>query len=163
MSALTSFVRTLDDLSKDDVGIAGGKGANLGEMRKAGFPVPDGFVVTTEAFELFARGNDLEKKIGWLLAKIDEKNPKKLETYTSMIRLIIESSRIPKAIVEEVLAAYDQVCKKAGKRVPVAVRSSATAEDSRNASFAGQQATFLNVSKNDEIIASVKRCWASTY
>ena len=163
MSRRSNLVLSLDDLSKEEVGIAGGKGANLGEMRKAGFPVPDGFVVTTEAFELFARGNDLEKKIGWLLAKIDEKNPKKLETYTSMIRLIIESSRIPKAIVEEVLAAYDQVCKKAGKRVPVAVRSSATAEDSRDASFAGQQATFLNVSKNDEIIASVKRCWASTY
>ena len=163
MSRRSNLVLSLDDLSKEEVGIAGGKGANLGEMRKAGFPVPDGFVVTTEAFELFARGNDLEKKIGWLLAKIDANNPKKLETYTSMIRLIIESSRIPKAIVEEVLAAYDQVCKKAGKRVPVAVRSSATAEDSRNASFAGQQATFLNVSKNDEIIASVKRCWASTY
>lgn len=163
MSRRSNLVLSLDDLSKEEVGIAGGKGANLGEMRKAGFPVPDGFVVTTEAFELFARGNDLEKKIGWLLAKIDANNPKKLETYASMIRLIIESSRIPKAIVEEVLAAYDQVCKKAGKRVPVAVRSSATAEDSRDASFAGQQATFLNVSKNDEIIASVKRCWASTY
>ena len=163
MSRRSNLVLSLDDLSKEEVGIAGGKGANLGEMRKAGFPVPDGFVVTTEAFELFARGNDLEKKIGWLLAKIDANNPKKLETYTSMIRLIIESSRIPKAIVEEVLAAYDQVCKKAGKRVPVAVRSSATAEDSRDASFAGQQATFLNVSKKDEIIASVKRCWASTY
>ena len=163
MSRRSNLVLSLDDLSKEEVGIAGGKGANLGEMRKAGFPVPDGFVVTTEAFELFARGNDLEKKIGWLLAKIDANNPKKLETYTSMIRLIIESSRIPKPIIEEVLAAYDQVCKKAGKRVPVAVRSSATAEDSRDASFAGQQATFLNVSKNDEIIASVKRCWASTY
>ena len=163
MSRRSNLVLSLDDLSKEEVGIAGGKGANLGEMRKAGFPVPDGFVVTTEAFELFARGNDLEKKIGWLLAKIDANNPKKLETYASMIRLIIESSRIPKAIVEEVLAAYDQVCKKAGKRVPVAVRSSATAEDSRDASFAGQQATFLNVSKKDEIIASVKRCWASTY
>jgi len=163
MSRRSNLVLSLDDLSKEEVGIAGGKGANLGEMRKAGFPVPDGFVVTTEAFELFARGNDLEKKIGWLLAKIDANNPKKLETYTSMIRLIIESSRIPKPIIEEVLAAYDQVCKKAGKRVPVAVRSSATAEDSRDASFAGQQATFLNVSKKDEIIASVKRCWASTY
>ena len=163
MSRRSNLVLSLDDLSKEEVGIAGGKGANLGEMRKAGFPVPDGFVVTTEAFELFARENDLEKKVGWLLAKIDANNPKKLETYTSMIRLIIESSRIPKAIVEEVLAAYDQVCKKAGKRVPVAVRSSATAEDSRDASFAGQQATFLNVSKKDEIIASVKRCWASTY
>ena len=163
MSRRSNLVLSLDDLSKEEVGIAGGKGANLGEMRKAGFPVPDGFVVTTDAFELFARENDLEKKIGWLLAKIDANNPKKLETYTSMIRLVIESSRIPKAIVEEVLAAYDQVCKKAGKRVPVAVRSSATAEDSRDASFAGQQATFLNVSKKDEIIASVKRCWASTY
>ena len=163
MSRRSNLVLSLDDLSKEEVGIAGGKGANLGEMRKAGFPVPDGFVVTTEAFELFARGNDLEKKIGWLLAKIDANNPKKLETYTSMIRLIIESSRIPKPIIEEVLAAYDQVCKKTGKRVPVAVRSSATAEDSRDASFAGQQATFLNVSKKDEIIASVKRCWASTY
>ena len=163
MSRRSNLVLSLDDLSKEEVGIAGGKGANLGEMRKAGFPVPDGFVVTTEAFELFARGNDLEKKIGWLLAKIDANNPKKLETYTSMIRLIIESSRIPKPIIEEVLAAYDRVCKKAGKRVPVAVRSSATAEDSRDASFAGQQATFLNVSKKDEIIASVKRCWASTY
>jgi len=163
MSRRSNLVLSLDDLSKEEVGIAGGKGANLGEMRKAGFPVPDGFVVTTEAFELFARENDLEKKVGWLLAKIDANNPKKLETYTSMIRLIIESSRIPKPIIEEVLAAYDQVCKKAGKRVPVAVRSSATAEDSRDASFAGQQATFLNVSKKDEIIASVKRCWASTY
>src|SRR5437870_11512556 len=163
MSTLTSFVRTLDDLSKDDVGVAGGKGANLGEMRKAGFPVPDGFVVTTEAFELFARANDLEKKIGWLLAKIDVNNEKKLETYTSMIRLVIESSKLPKAVVEEVLAAYGELCRRAEKKLSVAVRSSATAEDSRDASFAGQQATYLNVAKKDEIIASIKRCWASCY
>src|SRR3989441_11450236 len=106
MSKRSNLVRPLGDLSKNDVGIAGGKGANLGEMRKAGFPVPDGFVVTTRAFELFARANDLEKKIGWLLAKIDVNNEKKLETYASMIRLIVESSRIPKSIIEEVLAAY---------------------------------------------------------
>src|SRR5437667_1337143 len=163
MSALTSFVRTLDDLSKDDVGVAGGKGANLGEMRKAGFPVPDGFVVTTQAFELFARANNLEKKVGWLLAKIDVNNEKKLETYASMIRLIIESSRIPKAIVAEVHAAYGELRKRAGKKVSVAVRSSATAEDSRDASFAGQQATYLNVTKKDEVITSIRRCWASSY
>src|SRR2546427_584022 len=160
-----SYIRFLDDLSMSDVGVAGGKGANLGEMRKAGFPVPDGFVVTTKAFELFARANDLEKKIGWLLAKIDVNNEKKLETYSSMIRLVIESSRIPKAIVEEVLAAYGELCKRAGKtkKVSVAVRSSATAEDSRDASFAGQQATYLNVIEKDEIITSIKRCWASCY
>src|SRR5437667_9223658 len=163
MSALTSFVRTLDDLSKDDVGVAGGKGANLGEMRKAGFPVPDGFVVTTQAFELFARANNLEKKVGWLLAKIDVNNEKKLETYASMIRLIIESSRIPKAIVAEVHAAYGELRKRAGKKVSVAVRSSATAEDSRDASFAGQQATYLNVTKKDEVITSIRSCWASSY
>src|SRR2546425_797498 len=159
------YIRFLDDLSVGDVGVAGGKGANLGEMRKAGFPVPDGFVVTTEAFELFTRANGLEKKIGWLLAKIDVNNEKKLETYTSMIRLIIESSRIPKAIVEEVLGAYGELCKRSGKgkKVSVAVRSSATVEDSRDASFAGQQATYLNVIEKDEIITSIKRCWASCY
>src|SRR2546425_3668873 len=159
------YIRFLDDLSVGDVGVAGGKGANLGEMRKAGFPVPDGFVVTTEAFELFTRANGLEKKIGWLLAKIDVNNEKKLETYTSMIRLIIESSRIPKAIVEEVLGAYGELCKRAGKgkKLSVAVRSSATVEDSRDASFAGQQATYLNVIEKDEIITSIKRCWASCY
>src|SRR2546425_3061452 len=159
------YIRFLDDLSVGDVGVAGGKGANLGEMRKAGFPVPDGFVVTTEAFELFTRANGLEKKIGWLLAKIDVNNERKLETYTSMIRLIIESSRIPKAIVEEVLAAYGELCKRSGngKKVSVAVRSSATVEDSRDASFAGQQATYLNVIEKDEIITSIKRCWASCY
>ena len=81
-----------------------------------------------------------------------------------MIRLVIESSRIPKAIVDEVLAAYGELCKRAGKnKLSVAVRSSATAEDSRDASFAGQQATYLNVAKKDEIIASIKRCWASSY
>jgi pyruvate,water dikinase len=160
----SSNIRFLDDLSISDVGVAGGKGANLGEMRKAGFPVPDGFVVTTQAFELFSKANDLERKIGWLLAKIDVNNEKKLETYSSMIRLIIESSRIPKAVVEEVLAAYGELCKRAGKnKLSVAVRSSATAEDSRDASFAGQQATYLNVLKKDEIIASIKRCWASSY
>src|SRR2546426_10437130 len=149
-----SYIRFLDDLSMSDVGLAGGKGANLGEMRKAGFPVPDGFALTTEAFELFARANDLEKKVGWLLAKIDVNNEKKLETYTSMIRLGIESSRIPKAIVDEVLAAYGELCKRAGKnRLPQAVRSSATAEDSRDARVAGQQATYLNVPKKDETIA----------
>src|SRR5438132_7110458 len=81
-----------------------------------------------------------------------------------MIRLVIDSSRIPKAIVDEVLAAYGELCKRAGKnKRSVAVRSSATAEDSRDASFAGQQATYLNVAKKDEIIASIKRCWASCY
>src|SRR5712691_11735494 len=160
-----SYIKFLDDLSVSDVGAAGGKGANLGEMRKAGFPVPDGFVVTTRAFELFAGANDLAKKIGWLLAKIDVNNEKKLETYASMIRLIIESSRIPKAVVEEVLAAYGELCKKAGKRtkVSVAAGSLARAEDSRDASFAGQKATYLNVIEKDEIIASIKKCWASFY
>src|SRR5712691_469980 len=123
-----SYIKFLDDLSVSDVGAAGGKGANLGEMRKAGFPVPDGFVVTTRAFELFARANDLEKKIGWLLAKIDVNNEKKLETYASMIRLIIESSRIPKAVLEEVLAAYEELCKRAGKKVSVVGRSSSPGE-----------------------------------
>jgi pyruvate,water dikinase len=148
------------ELTKDDIPIAGGKGANLGEMTQAGLPVPEGFMVTAKAYELFIKENGLSKKIGSTL-NIDVDDSKKLQAASKKIRKLIENSPIPEKVKKDVLAAYKKLDSKGGALV--AVRSSATAEDLPDASFAGQQETFLNIQGTAELLEKMRQCWSSLF
>jgi pyruvate,water dikinase len=152
-----------EDLGKDDVGIAGGKGANLGELVRAGLPVPPGFVVTAQAYSYFLKESGLADKIMEILRSTDVDNNEELTKASQEIRELITSSPMPEALAKEILESYRKLSQRVGKEEEfVAVRSSATAEDLPGASFAGQQETFLNV-KGDEVIEYVRRCWSSLF
>ncbi|TMF74908.1 MAG: phosphoenolpyruvate synthase, partial [Chloroflexi bacterium] len=134
------LVRSLDELTATDLPDAGGKGANLGELRRAGFPVPDGFVITTAAYALAAEASGATG-----------------ETPASA-RVRLAGSPVPAGIADAVREAY-----RALGAPHVAVRSSATAEDLPDASFAGQQDTVLGVAGTDAVLDAVRRCWASLW
>ncbi|BDC19879.1 phosphoenolpyruvate synthase [Acidianus sp. HS-5] len=136
--------------------LAGGKGANLGELVSFDIRVPPGFVITSKAYSYFVSYNNLQSKIKSILEEKDS------ATASEEIKKLIISSQIPPDLENAILSYYDELVKKVGKEVLVAVRSSATAEDMENASFAGQQDTYLNVSRN-ELIQKVKEVWASLF
>ena len=147
-----------DEIKKEDVLTAGGKGANLGEMTAAGIAVPDGFVVTAEAYRAFLKENDLEGIFRKELLAAGTDEAKLLET-AQTLRELIGRGRLP----EEVETAIRERYAKLGADARVAVRSSATAEDLPDASFAGQQETYLNVRGIDEVLQKVKDCYASLW
>jgi pyruvate,water dikinase len=146
-----------EKISKKDIALVGGKGANLGEMFSK-FPIPNGFCVTVHAFEQFIDENNIHQKIHDLLAKTDVNDSAALDAASAQIERWILESRMPKSVSNEILVDY----KKLGSDF-VAVRSSATAEDLPDASFAGQQATYLNVKGGQAVVEAVKKCWASLY
>jgi len=160
----SEYVRFLDEITKFDVGFAGGKGANLGEMFRAKLPVPEAFVVTTKAYKTFARSHRLDERLRDELRGIDLDDFQSLEKGAAKMRRIVESSSIPDEVAEQVVLAYEQLGKGHSARgLPVAVRSSATMEDLREASFAGQQITLLNVKGARQVLSAIRRCWASVY
>ena len=145
---MTPFVVPLTAVGRDDLALAGGKGANLGELIAAGLPVPDGFVVTTAAYA------ELIDRCG-----IAERIPRLLDAGDGAgIRAEFAAAEIPAAMAEAITAAYREL-----GRGPVAVRSSATAEDLPGAAFAGQQDTYLNVEGDDALLDAVRRCWGSLW
>jgi pyruvate, water dikinase len=158
-----TYVLDFADCHHDDVARVGGKCASLGALIAAGLPVPAGFAVTTQAFaEALAAGPGRE--VDALLATIDTADTRVLDERSGAIRRLIESASVPAGIDESIRAAYAGLCAGAGTSdLPVAVRSSATAEDLPEASFAGQQDTYLWVSGADEVVDHVRRCWASLY
>ena len=149
----------LNEIDKTDLPIVGGKGANLGEMAKAGFPVPAGFCVTTDGYRTFIQASiEMEE----LLRQLDRLHPEQLDEISEMgktIRSYMESVTMPENIKTAIIDAW----KKAGEEWAYAVRSSATAEDLPTASFAGQQDTYLNVKGSENILAAVQQCWASLF
>lgn len=153
------LVVDLSSIDKDDVMYVGGKGANLGEMIGAGFSVPSGFVITANAYELFLKENNLDKKIMHLLGTVDFKNTDSLSQVTTHIRKLIKTSSIPDIIVDQVFNYYSKL----GKNCFVAIRSSATSEDSKTASFAGQNETFLDITGEANVIDKVRSAWASYF
>ncbi len=157
------FVVWFGDVGKEDVGIVGGKGANLGEMTQAGFPVPPGFIVTVHAYTEFIERSQLKEKISTLLSTVDVNNSKNLEDVAKKVQSLITRSEFPKDIALEIIRAYFKLGGGMIKHAVVAVRSSATAEDLPGASFAGQQATFLNVQGEANLIEKVKEAWASLF
>lgn len=148
----------LDEVGKDDVKLAGGKGANLGELTKAGIPVPPAFIVTTDAYFQFLRGAGLAERLREILEGLDPDDPAALQRASAQARELVRSAPMPADLAEAIRSAY----RKLGGG-PVAVRSSATAEDTAEASFAGQQATFLNVEGEEAVVRAVQECWASLF
>ena len=161
---MTAHAYTLNftKVGKGDVAVVGGKTANLGEMIQAGFPVPPGFATTVYAYDKFLEENDFLHKINEKVKSIDVDNPEELDTVSRAIRRIIKTGVIPKDVSKEIVKEYQKM---SGwyKSSLVAVRSSATAEDLPGASFAGQQATYLNVKGDSNLLVAVRDCWASLF
>ncbi len=162
MAVATALLRRFEDLSKQDVDYAGGKGANLGEMTAAGLPVPPGFVVGASSYALFCDVGGLRDRIEEQLSAVDVDDTAALDIATKEVRKMVEAEPIPDEVASEIRTAYLEL---AGDRdnPPVAVRSSATAEDTEAASFAGMNETFLNVRGPDEVVDAVRRCWSSLF
>jgi rifampicin phosphotransferase len=154
----TSLVREFARVDAGMLALVGGKGANLGEMTRAGLPVPPGFCLTTEAYRAVAAGAGLEPVLD-ALARTSAEDLSTLADLAGQARDHMLAAPVPAAIGRAVVAAYRQL----GENVPVAVRSSATAEDLPSASFAGQQDTYLNVVGADALQDAIRRCWASLW
>jgi pyruvate,water dikinase len=170
----------LNEIGKTDIPIGGGKGANLGEMYNTGMPVPPAFIVTANAFKNFIEGAGIKNKIISDIKKVDMENTAQLEQKASEIQLLITRQKMPIELEEEIIESYNNmnvdpailkaasadvlnIIKTSKEPIFVAVRSSATTEDLKTASFAGQQETFLNIKGSAQLIDAVKRCWASLF
>ncbi|MBI4059678.1 phosphoenolpyruvate synthase, partial [Candidatus Giovannonibacteria bacterium] len=151
------FVKLFKEITKRDVAVVGGKGASLGEMTQTGIPVPPGFVVAAQAFERFLDEADLKQEIEAQLDKVNYNDTSSVERASGAIRDLIGDARFPKDIESEVLDAF----KKLGAKF-VAVRSSATAEDSSIASWAGELESYLNTTEKT-LLGNVKKCWSSLF
>jgi pyruvate,water dikinase len=150
------------EIRKDNLAEVGGKGANLGEMCSVGLPVPNGFVVTSGAYFQFIRHNGIERVIREMTSDLDTENNDRLNLASEAIKNKILAGEIPSHLRSEIMVAYKSMMK-GGREPYVAVRSSATAEDLPEASFAGQQSTFLNVKGAEDCVQMVKECWASLF
>ncbi|HJJ48042.1 MAG TPA: phosphoenolpyruvate synthase [Methanocorpusculum sp.] len=149
----------LKEIRNTDIPSVGGKGASLGEMTHVGLPVPNAFVVTAQAFRRFLELTKLDKTMFPMLAKLDVDDNDELNAVAEKARVMVSTAKMPAAIKKEILDAY----KTMGVNTVVAVRSSATAEDLPDASFAGQQDTYLNILGEKDVLDAVQRCWASLY
>ena len=152
-----NFIKPFTQLSKSDTAIAGGKGASLGEMTQVGIPVPPGFVVLSAGFEKFLGETDLNIEIDSILHSVNQKEMHTVENASAKIKDLILKARMPKDISQEIKKEF----KKLNSEF-VAVRSSATAEDSSSAAWAGQLDSFLNTTE-ETLLANVQKCWASLF
>lgn len=166
----TAPVLHFRDVGLDDVPTVGGKGASLGELLRAGIQVPTGFSVTTSAFRQVVErltvddGSGAQTPVPARVAALDHADGETLARVTAAIRQIVESAPLPSEMADAVTAAYAALCEECGDpSLPVAVRSSATSEDSAEASFAGLQDTYLWVRGAESVLEHVRRCWASLY
>ncbi|MDE3131689.1 MAG: phosphoenolpyruvate synthase, partial [Acidobacteriota bacterium] len=161
-ATITEPVKTFAQLRVTDVSYAGGKGANLGELTSAGIPVPPGFVIGAPAYGAFCEETGLRDRLHTALEGVDEEDTAALEAAAAAARDALEASPMPEWLELSIRSAYEQLCGADGE-VPVAVRSSATAEDTEAASFAGMNETFLNVRGAAAVIEAVRRCWRSLF
>jgi pyruvate,water dikinase len=155
-----------NDVRNTDVSVVGGKNASLGEMIHAGLQVPNGFAVTSFSYERFIEETQISKKIYTILKEniVTSNDPRRYEIASKYIRDLIEKTPMPKDIEVSIRKAYEELNKRFNlKEAFVAVRSSATAEDLPDASFAGQQETYLNVKGSDDLIDKVVKCWSSLF
>ncbi|MHB8604068.1 MAG: phosphoenolpyruvate synthase [Thermoplasmatota archaeon] len=151
-------------IGKDDLEVVGGKGANLGEMIQIGLPVPPAFIVTSHAFRAFLAESGIGEKIFAPLRALNVDDNKALHEVSERARKEVLAAKMPKGLREEILAQYRSLGKsEKAENALVAVRSSATAEDLPEASFAGQQDTYLNVRGEEMLLEDIQRCWASLY
>ena len=138
--------------------MVGGKGMSLSKLLTAGIPVPEGFHVTTTSYKIFVEKNHIQPHINKLLDGIDSNNTSQLENASTQIGMLFHNGEMPQEVSDAIKTAYDGL-----GNIAVAVRSSATAEDLPDASFAGQQETYLNIQGENEVLDAVKRCWASLW
>jgi pyruvate,water dikinase len=162
-----NWIRWFDDVGMTDVASVGGKNASLGEMRQAlaplGIRTPDGFATTADAYRAFLRGGDLERVVRETLAPLDISDIAALQAAGTRVRSAMLAAPLPAELVEAVRDGYRRLEEHYGPSCDVAVRSSATAEDLPEASFAGQQETFLNIHGETMLLDAVKRCCASLF
>jgi pyruvate,water dikinase len=160
------LVLWFESLRKTDIPLVGGKNANLGEMTNAGIPVPPGFAITAYAYKVYIEKTGIASKIYEIinLTVTDPNEPRQFEEASKKIRALVESTPMPKEIENAIKSAYEGLCRKLNLNdVFVAVRSSATAEDLPDASFAGQQDTYLNVRGVNEVLQATVKCWSSLF
>lgn len=166
MNKEKEFLLWFEQMERGDVAIVGGKSSSLGEMTsKTDVPVPYGFATTAYAYRYFIEKSGLKEKMQAILAELtDVENSALLRDVSARLREAIMAEEMPEDLKAAIAAAYEELGKKVGEAEPyVAVRSSATAEDLPDASFAGQQDTYLNVKGAENIIAKVKECYASCF
>ncbi|HJJ51018.1 MAG TPA: phosphoenolpyruvate synthase [Methanocorpusculum sp.] len=149
----------LTEIRNTEIAAVGGKGASLGEMTHVGLPVPPAFVVTAQAFRRFLQLTKIEEPLFAILEKLDVDDNDALNATGEKVRAMVLAAKMPAKIKTEIIESY----KKMGNTTVVAVRSSATAEDLPDASFAGQQDTYLNILGEKDLLESVQKCWASLY
>lgn len=161
------FVIPFDHIRKEDVSIVGGKNASLGEMichlQPLGVNIPNGFATTASAFREFLKENDLVDKLKELMNSLDKQEYSNLNDVSKNAKALILNAKLPERLEKEIAQQYQELCEKFGREIDVAVRSSATAEDLPNASFAGQHESFLNIKGEQQVIEAVQRCFASLY
>ncbi len=158
MVSITRSIVWFSEVGREDLGLVGGKGANLGELTRASIPVPPGFVVTADTYFRFINQNGLEPVIKKELFNLNVHDSAALSERAAKIRQRIMDAPMPAHLADEIREAYREL-----GEGPVAVRSSATAEDLPDASFAGQQSTYLNVVGGDNVVLAVQACWASLF
>ncbi len=160
-----SYVIPFSELDKSDLSVAGGKGANLGEICAAGLPVPSGFVISTAAYGAFVQANELQQSIVELAEAVVATDPHSVTAAAEQINDLFMRGTIGEDLVSAITTAHAHLVAESGTEdgLAVAVRSSATAEDLPSASFAGQQDTYLNIRGSDALLDAVKRCWASLW
>jgi len=178
--ATNDYIKFFSELNNKDVGVAGGKGASLGEMFNNKFPVPPGFVVTAQAFDFFIKEAGLGDEIKGIIEKVDMEETADLQEASKKIRGLIEKEKLPRELEEEILEAYHilssekieefgvsedalNILRNSQEPLFVSVRSSATTEDLADASFAGQQETFLNIKGDSQLLEHFKKCISSLY
>jgi len=159
-----SYALRFEEIDKSSLPLVGGKNASLGELIKAGFRVPPGFAVTTASYIKFITATGIKESIYEALSAVKPDDDASINEASARIRSLFEKAQIPKDVEQEIRKNYLALCEVCGREnVPVAVRSSATAEDVPTASFAGQQETYLWVRGADEVTGKVKKCWSSLF
>jgi pyruvate,water dikinase len=162
MTNTPALVLPFSKIRKEDIPLVGGKGANLGEMVSFGIPVPNGFVVTAQAYQYVIEHNALQPVIREIIRQTEVTNQKGLEKASIKIQRLIHTADIPNELVTEIFKNYKSL--KPAEQTPlVAVRSSATAEDLPDASFAGQQESYLDIKGESNLIQAVRSAWASLW
>ncbi|MCL5011791.1 MAG: phosphoenolpyruvate synthase, partial [Candidatus Marsarchaeota archaeon] len=156
------------EISKNDVPIAGGKGANLGEMFQVGLPVPNGFIIGSGSYFDFIKATGVDNIIKNSLAGLNVEDELALNKASDYIKNVIVGTAVHLKTIFDIVKAYNKLCgvdliPSSSQEILVAVRSSATAEDLPEASFAGQQATFVNIKGADALVEAVRKCWASLF
>ncbi|MCK5061503.1 hypothetical protein KAR28_03045 [Candidatus Parcubacteria bacterium] len=158
------FIKSFKQLTKKNVDIAGGKGASLGEMTNSKIPVPPGFVILATAFDRFLKETDLTQEIEAQLKKVNYDDINSVDRYSNVIRDLIGDAKMPNDLQKEFLAEFKKMSVQGGSEKVkfVAVRSSATAEDSEIASWAGELESYLNTTEKT-LLTNIKKCWSSLF